>query len=142
LRPVSAAEQAFSSGRTPAGNVDFRTLPRRPFPDLELAGALKELFHGQGIDQVEAYQGTADRRVLVDVGTGSEAAVFRSLATACAALQHLRGRYGNRPEAIELLLTTSSRELAGQFVVTPEIAQDLLAKEVDIHTFYLAHVRF
>jgi hypothetical protein len=54
----------------------------------------------------------------------------------------LRETRPDQVEALELVLTTSDRERAGQFVVTPETAAQLMGKEVDIQTFFLAHVQF
>jgi hypothetical protein len=128
--------------RTPGGFVDLLSVPRRPFGNLEIATALMQLFHGQGIDQVEIYQGTSGGRPLLDVTTNSEAAVFRALAVTCSALLHLRDRFDGRIEGVELVMTTPSRDRAGQFVLTPDTARQLMSKQVDIQTFYMAHVQF
>jgi hypothetical protein len=54
----------------------------------------------------------------------------------------LREARPDQVEALELVMTTPDRERAGQFVVTPETAAQLMTKEVDIATFFLAHVQF
>lgn len=140
-RPATVHEpEAFV--RTAGGYVDLLSVPRRPFASLEITTALKQLFRGQGIDQLEVYQGTAADRPLLDVTANSEASAFRTLAVAASALLHLRERYDGRIGELELVMTTPTRERAGQFVITPEMAGDLMTKQVDVQTFYLAHVQF
>jgi hypothetical protein len=128
--------------RTGSGWIDLLSVPRRPFSALEISSALVQLFRGHGIDQIEVYQGTQAGRPLLDVTTNSEAAVFRAVAVSASALVHLRDRYPGKAEALELVMTTPARERAGQFVIDPEMARGLLAKEVDLQTFYLAHLQF
>lgn len=141
-RSAGAPQGAEGFTRTPGGAVDYLSVPRRPFGNLEVATALLQLFRGQGIDQIEIYQGTAAGRPLLDVSTNSEAAVFRALAVAASALLNLRDRFDGRIEGIELVMTTPARERAGQFTLSPETASQLIGKQVDIQTFYLAHVQF
>lgn len=128
--------------RTAGGFPDLGALPPRPLSDLDLAAEIQQMYVGQGLEIVEVLQGTTPDRPRVLVTTGSEASVFRALAVTCAALMRLRE---TRPEAVgamELVMTTPEREAAGQFAVTPELAAQLMTKQVDIATFFLAHVRF
>jgi hypothetical protein len=128
--------------RTPGGWPDLDALPLRPLSDLGLAAEIKAMYVAQGMELVEVHQGTAPRRPLLRVTAGSEASVFRAVAVTCAALMRLRETRPDQVEAIELVMTTPDRERAGQFVVTPETAAQLMTKEVDIATFFLAHVQF
>ena len=128
--------------RTPGGYPDLGALPPRPFSDLDLAAEIQAMFVAQGLELLEIHQGTAPRRPLLRVTAGSEASVFRAVAVTCAALVRLRESRPDQVEALELVLTTPDRERAGQFVVTPETAAQLMNKEVDIATFFLAHVQF
>ena len=59
-----------------------------------------------------------------------------------AAMTRLRETRAGQVEALELVLTTPEHERGGQFVITPEIAAQLMSKEVDLPTFFLAHVQF
>lgn len=127
---------------TPGGYPDLNAVPPRPFGDLTLADEIQQMFVGQGLEMVEVHQGTAPRRPLLRVTTGSEASVFRAVAVACASLIRLGETHPGEVEALELVLTTPERERAGQFVISPGAAAQLMAKEVDIATFYLAHVQF
>jgi hypothetical protein len=62
-------------------------------------------------------------------------------AVAASALARLR-QQGGPVAAVELLMTTPNGERAGQFVLTSELADDLLQGRVDVATFFLAHVQF
>lgn len=128
--------------RTPGGYADLGALPPRPLSDLGLAAEIQAMFVAQGLDMVEVHQGTASRRPLLRVTAGSESSVFRAVVVTCAALMRLRETRTNQVEALELVLTTPDRERAGQFVITPDMAAQLMSKEVDIQTFFLGHVQF
>lgn len=45
-------------------------------------------------------------------------------------------------EAIELLMLTAGGGDAGQFLLTPELVQPLVAGEIEISDFYVQNVRF
>ena len=141
-RPASANGAAAAAlPRTASGHLDLARLPRRPLADTDLAGRLAALYAEHGIAQVQVAHGSTDGRVLVEAAPSSETAVFRTLAVTAASLARL-GAQGTQLEAIELLMRTPSGERAGQFVVTPELAVELLERRVDVATFYLAHVQF
>lgn len=139
--PPSAGEAGAAFGRTPAGYPDLLAAPRRPYPNLDLVATLKNYFNGQGIDGAQVFQGSREGLPMVEITTASEASVFRALAVAASALITLREQ-GRSLDAIELFLATASRERAGQFLLTPELARSLLDKEVDVATFYVENVQF
>lgn len=141
-RRGASAPAAGDLALTAGGYPDLRALPPRPLGDLDLAAQIQQMYIGQGLEMVEVLQGTGASRPRVLVTTGSEASVFRALAVTCAALLRLRESRPDAVEAIELVMTTSDQEIGGQFVVTPELAAQLMTKQVDIATFYLAHVQF
>ncbi len=141
-QPVVREPETESFTRTSSGAIDLLSIPRRPFANIEISSALAQLFHSQGIDQVEIYQGSVNGRPLVDVTANSEASVFRALAVTASALLRLRDRFPGRLDSIELLMTTPTRERAGQFLLTPVNAHELMSKQVDIQTFYLANLQF
>ena len=57
-------------------------------------------------------------------------------------LLHIRGRYPQKVEGLELLMTTPNGERAGQFSLTPQMAEDLVAKRVSLVSFFLDNVQF
>ena len=140
-RPQPAATDVPRAALTPAGYVDLLALDRRPYGDFETGAELKQFFANQGMDEARIYQGSAADRPMVEVTANSEASVFRALAVAASALIQLQER-GRGTQALELFLATPSRERAGQFLLTPELARDLLTSKVDVATFYLQNVQF
>jgi hypothetical protein len=87
------------------------------------------------------YRGTAADRPLVEITTNSEAAIFRALESAAAVLLELRQR-GAGVSALELLMMSSSRERAGQFTLTPELAAELADDRMEASAFFVRHVQF
>jgi len=136
-------EAARTAGKTKAGYPDLTTIGRHPFTQGDVLAELQQFFHGQGIDGVEIYAGTRPDRPLVEVTTPSEGSVFRTLTIASNALLHIRDRFpGGKVGAFELLMTTPQRERAGQFVLTPEMAADLVAKKIEVMAFFVQNVQF
>lgn len=129
-------------GKTRAGFTDLSTLPRTPYPQLEVVSDLQQFFRQQGIDAVELYEGTQSDRPLIELSTNSEASVFKALLATSNALIHIRGLHPQRVSAFEILMTTPARERAGQFVLTPQMAEDLVAKRVEVASFFLQNVQF
>lgn len=143
--PVSRRETNTSSGRlvkTRAGYYDLTTLARKPYPNADVTAETQRFFRGQGIEGVEIYEGTQGDRPLLEITTNSEGSVFKALTTTATALLHLRDRFPAQVSAVELLLTTPSRERAGQFVITPEMATELVSKKVDVTFFFVKNVQF
>jgi hypothetical protein len=143
--PGSRRERTETTGgvaKTKAGFLDLATLSRKPYPNAEVAAGLQQFLRGQGVEGVEIYHGTQGDRPLLEISTTSEGPVFKALTTAANALLHIRDAFPGRVSAFELLLTTPERERAGQFVLTPEMASDLVAKKVDVTAFFVRHVQF
>lgn len=143
--PQSRREKSEPAGRlskTKAGFFDLATLPRKPYPHAEVTTELQQFFHAQGIDEVEIYEGTQADRPLLEIATNSEGSVFKALTTAANALLHVRDAAASKVAAFELLLTTPERERAGQFVLTPEMATELVARKVDVTSFFIKNVQF
>lgn len=128
--------------KTRAGFNDLATLPRRTFTHAEVISELQLFFRDQGVEDVQIYQGTQGDRPLLEVTTNSEGSVFKALTTAANALLHVRDVHPGRVAVFELLLTTPARERAGQFLLTPEMATDLVSKKVDVTSFFVGNVQF
>jgi hypothetical protein len=139
----AANDAAHAPSKTRAGYPDLSTMGRRPFAQADVLAELQQFFHGQGIDDVEIYSGTRPDRPLVEVATASEGSVFRTLSITANALLHIRDRFpGGKVAAFELLMATPQRERAGQFVITPEMASDLVAKKIEVQAFFVQNVQF
>jgi hypothetical protein len=143
--PVSRREKNEPGGRllkTRAGFYDLATLTRKPYPHAEISAELQQFFRGQGIEEVEIYTGTQADRPMIEITTNSEGSVFKALTTASNALLHVRDLYPDRVAAFELLFTTPARERAGQFLLTPDQAMDLVSKKIDVTYFFVKNVQF
>ena len=128
--------------KTKAGYNDLAAFPRKPYAHADVTAQLQQFFHAQGFDQVEIWEGTQADRPLLEISTNSEGSVFKALSTAANALLQVRGSFPNRVAAFEVLLTTPTRERAGQFELTPEMATDLVSKKVDVTAFFVKNVQF
>lgn len=128
--------------KTKAGYLDLTTLPRKAYVHADLTAEIQQFFHGQGIEEVEIYQGSQGDRPLVEITTNSEGSVFKALSITANALLHMRDGFPGKIAAFEVLLTTPSRERAGQFVLTPDMATDLISKKVDVTAFFVKNVQF
>jgi hypothetical protein len=137
-----SSDSTKAATKTRAGFSDLTTLGRRPFAQADVLAELQQFFHGQGVDDVEIFAGTQGDRPLIEVTTSSEGAVFRGLTIGANALLHIRDRFPNKIGALELLLVTPTKERAGQFVLTPDLASDLVAKKVEPQAFFVEHVQF
>jgi hypothetical protein len=134
-----------ASGRllkTKAGYNDLSTLTRKPYAHSEVTAQLQQFFHAQGLEGIEIYEGTQGDRPLIEISTNSEGSVFKALGIAANALLQIREAVPNRVNAFEVLLNTPARERAGQFVLTPEMATELVSKKVDVTAFFVRNVQF
>ena len=122
--------------------ADLLDLQRSPLRNLDVVGEIQGVFRGQGVEQTRLYQGSSADRALIDLTADSEAAVFRGLQVAAAALVHLQAKFPDTIEAFELVLMTSDRQRAGQFLLDLENASRLAEGGLEPSTYYIEHVRF
>ncbi len=128
--------------QTLAGNDDLYALSRTPYRNLNVADEIRSIFMAQHLEGVSLNQGTSADRPLAAVTANSEGSVFHCLKTAATALLQTSQNYPDDIRALELILSTTSQQRAGQFVLTPELAAELLAKDTEISTFFVEHVQF
>lgn len=137
--PVSRG--SVDRNRTPL-QEDLSSHQRTPYRNLVVLEAIQGAFHSQGVEGAKIYQGTSDDRLLIEVETNSEAAVFRSIKVAAGALSHVRANISATIEAFELVLATSNRLRAGQFLMTTEQAAAIVEGEVEISSYFIDQVQF
>lgn len=137
--PVSRQTETNSS-RGSAGNLS--SFQRTPYRDLTVLEAIQGAFRSQGVESAKIYQGTSAGRLLIEIETNSEASVFRSLRVAAGALSHVRSNISAEVETFELVLATSSRSSAGQFVMTMNDAAAISSGELEIPTYFIERVQF
>jgi hypothetical protein len=128
--------------RSKAGYLDLSTLQHAPYARADVTADLQQFFRSQGVDEVEFWNGSQPDRLLIEVTAASEGSVFQSLTAGANALLRVRERFPQAVEAIELLMKTPSREKAGQFVLTPEVATAIVAKNAALPAFFVANVQF
>lgn len=139
-RPSQPSPSTSATSR--ARQVDLLSWQRSPYRNLEIASEIQGVFRGQGVEQTRLYQGTADGRILIDLTADSEAAVFRGIKVAAAALNHLQTIFPGSIDAFELVLTTSSRSRAGQFLLDADDAAQLTDGGIELPTYYVENVQF
>lgn len=141
--PVKRPDMSDPSGpaQTKAGYLDLRSLRRQAYGDLEVMSELRSYFTSQGLE-AQVFRGSQGNRALVEVITGSESAVFKTLEVAAHALPQMRDRHNDRIAALELIMRTTRGSSAGQFVITPDLAADLNDGSTDVPTFFIEHVQF
>jgi hypothetical protein len=141
-RRVKSETAASRVGKTKAGYDDFATLARKPYSHTEITAEVQQFFRGQGVEGVEIYEGTQPSHPLLEITTASEGSVMQALSATANALLQIRNHYPDRVEAFEMLLTTPERERAGQFVLTPDLATELVSRRLDATTFFVRNVQF
>lgn len=142
--PAAAATAKPSSGgtSTAAGFVNMPALPRKPLADGELSGEIMTYLRGQGVDEIRIYQGSRSRRALVEIVASSEASVFKVMKDAANCLLQIEQRAPKKLEALELYLTADGKLPAGQFTLTPDLANQLASGRVEPSTFFVRYVEF
>lgn len=144
MRPEARRQERVEQAgarTTPAGYVDFSTARRQAYDDLEFMSELRSYFTSQGLE-AQVFRGSQTDRPMVQVVTGSESAVFKSLQVTSQAMAQMRDRHAARLAAIELLLQTPRGSSAGQFLLTPELAAQVNSNTVDVASFFVENVRF
>lgn len=130
------------SGMTAAGFVNLQALPRKPFAEGELSSEIMAYLRGQGVDDIRVYQGSKAKRALVEIVAASEASVFKTMKDAANCMVQLEGRFPKKLEAIELYLTADGKMPAGQFTLTPDLANQLASGRIEPATFFVRYVEF
>lgn len=132
--------------QTTAGFIDLVALERKALASSEVDTAIREYLRGQGMASVEVFQGTESKQPLVEMVTESEPLVFKALRESAGALVQIQEQFPGEVEAFELLLladtngTRASR--AGQFQMTPALADLLISGQVTPPEFFLRYVEF
>lgn len=127
---------------TPAGFLNFSSLPKRPFDDVQVGAELLSNLRSQGFEAVRVYQGSKPKRALAEIFVGSEASVFKAMKDTANALIQIDQRFPKKVEAVELLLLADGGMLAGQFTLTPDLASQLVSGRIEPNAFFVRFVEF
>ncbi len=144
VRSTATAETPAGPARTHAGFVDLTRLPRRPYTSSEIGAALGQYFEGQGVETIGVFEGTAPRQPFVEILAPSESAVFKALEESANALQQVQESHPDQVEALEILMVSKAQTgaRAGQFQLTPELADLLTSGAMPVPAFFLRYVEF
>ena len=129
-------------GETPAGYVDFLRQPRVPASNVVVAGAVGDALRAHGVTRAGIYDGSRPGRFLVEVAANSEGGVFQAIGATAQAILEVQAKHPGGLDALELFIATDNRQRAGQFLITPERAQELVTRQLDLAAFYLKYVEF
>ncbi len=127
---------------TRAGFVDLMALRRAQYPSTEITAEVLGYLKGQGVDRVRIFQGTEVDRPLLEIVAVSEASVFKAIRDVASSLVQIHEEFPELVTAFELVLMTEAQDRAGQFVLTPELAQMLVNKQLTVPQFFLRFVEF
>jgi hypothetical protein len=137
---TESAETEFQ--KTATGSVDLTVFPRAPYRNLEVSEETSRFLRALGVNEFQIFQGTDSRRAFLEMTANSESSVFRGLEAAADTLLHLQNQYADQIQALEILMLTSNRNRAGQFVLTSEKATELAEQSSDATTFFIENVQF
>jgi len=141
-RPETGPSTEADYHLTYTGFIDLTVFPRTPYRDLDIAVETSRFLRALGVNDFKVFQGTAGQRAFLEMTTNSEASVFRSLEAAADTLIHLRNQFPDQVQEFEVLLTTSNRDRAGQFLIDAETARQLADTGVDTAAFFIQNVQF
>ena len=141
-RPEAIEATGTDYPRTDAGFVDLTVIPRTPYRDMDISVEIARFLRSLAVSDFKVFQGTAPKRIFLEMTANSEATVFRNVEAAADTLVHLRNQYPDQVEELEVLLITSNRDRAGQFLIDPELAALLGNKSTDTAAFFIANVQF
>ncbi len=142
VRKRVAATSEDELPTTRAGFVDLMAFRRSPYPSAEITTEVLGYLKGQGLDRVRIYQGTETDRPLIEIVSASEASVFKAIKDSAACLAQIHESFPELVRAFELVMMTESQERAGQFVMTPELAEMLVSGQLNVSQFFLRFVEF
>ncbi len=143
MRSGSRTDLGDASDSAPAvsASTTLEQFDRRPLRNIELSTAIKTAFQDRGLERVAVYQGTDAERAFIELTADSEASVFRGLEVAAEVLLAVRELFPDECSLFELLMATANRQRAGEFELTPEIAESLQGS-ADAASVFVRHVRF
>ena len=127
--------------RTYAGNIDLFAVDRITVSIRDSAEAVKANMEDLGAIRLRVVDGTTESRLLLDFTTNGNREVFQAIVASARALVETRNQ-GHDLEALELIMSTSTRIRAGQFLLAPYAAQALVDEATGVAEFFVRNVQF
>jgi len=115
---------------------------RMPFPDADIATDILAFAGARGVSALSVYRGQSARQPLLVYEVGSEGSVFKALVVSANALIHMNGARPGAVDAFEVECETAAGSSGGKFVLTPQLATDLVSGRYEITRFYVENVIF
>ncbi len=137
--PPVQTRAPVGSERRPARPAAER---RAPLLDVQLANELKAYLISRGAAASDVFQGSTGRRILVVFETRAEGPVFKALAASAYALGHVRERFPDRVDALEIHCEVPEGGSGGRFTMTAEQAAALVAGRLELQHYYVEQVEF
>jgi hypothetical protein len=113
-----------------------------PLRDVPISTEIRSFVFGRGISSLEVQQGVSSRRPRLVFTTSSETQVFRALQASAGALISAREKFPGQIESFEVICDGPAGGRGGRFVMTPPMAEDLIARRIDLPTFFVQYVEF
>lgn len=132
---------ALEMRRTYAGNLDLFSVDRITPSTRGSAEAVKANMEDLAQIRLRVIDGTTESRLLLDFTTSANREVFQAIIASARALLETRAQ-GHDLEALELIMSTSTRIRAAQFLLTSRSAQALVDEAITVAEFFVQNVQF
>lgn len=143
MRPAPARMPVVSAPRTgTSSSRKGQAFERALYPNTGLATDILGFAAARGVSGLAVYRGETAKRPLLVFATGSEGSVFKALVVSSNALLFMQNTRPGTMDAFEVLCETDDGASAGRFILTSQLAADLVAGHYEITRFYVDNVIF
>jgi hypothetical protein len=134
---LDATPEHAVTERSPTSHVGLT-----PLRDVPLSTEIRSFIFGRGITSLEVQQGEVARRPRLVFQTSSETQVFRAIQASAGALIQTREKFPGQVDGFELICDGPAGGRGGRFNLTPAQAEDIIARRIDLPTFFVQYVEF
>jgi hypothetical protein len=125
---------------TPTPGIKLQTVP---YHDERVDQAFAKVFDDRNLYIYRTSAGTKINFFFVQTVTDTQREVFEALSIVCEAYSLIHNLHEEiAPAAVELQMIQTSGKPAGTFRLTPELAEQLAAKQTSVEQFYVNYVIF
>lgn len=134
-------EAAARMRLTHAGNLDLFAVDHTKSSRRGSADALRANMKDLDMIRFRVADGTTESRLLLDFTTNTNSEVYRAITASAEALLATREQ-DHDLKALELIMATSTRLRAAQFVLTASSARALVDQKISPGDFFVQNVQF
>lgn len=127
--PASERPPTNHSGQAPLRNVPLST-------------EIRTFIFSRGIHSLEVQQGELAHKPRLVFQTSSETQVFRAIQASAGALIQTREKFPGQVEGFDLICDGPGGGRGGRFDLTPALAEDIIARRIDLPTYFVQYVEF